>query len=317
MSAMLLSPRRTVTIDFDQSAIRLLVARGRRVDRWASAPVEPGLIDDGLIADPPALGAKIKRLMKAGDISGSRVIASLTGLYSITRLVRIPPSPIGKKEDGDTVLQAARSALPIALDELYLSWQTLETNELGSLALIIATPRYIVDAQMAALEYAGIRPRALNLKSLALIALVDSQHALIANLEPESIDISLVADGLPQVVRTISQKPDIPLEERVDNLVRNLEITTLFYDNQVPGSKIGLGLPLFLAGRMAEDPDVLAMIQQRVPFPIAPFAVPMEVPKGLPVSEYAINVGLAWSELPLPPATREEEPLTAETDENE
>ena len=42
-----------VNLFIEDSAVKLLVARGRRVEKWAKLPLEPGLVSDGLILTKP------------------------------------------------------------------------------------------------------------------------------------------------------------------------------------------------------------------------------------------------------------------------
>ena len=313
-------PRMTITLDISCTAIRLLAARGRRAEKWASAPVQPGMIEQGLILDPEALGARIKRLMQAGNMSGRKVVASITGLYSICRLVRLPllPAKESKGEKGEgPVMQAAMAAMPVPLEELYVSWQTIDDDEVGPLAFVIGTPRNIVDAQMQALRSAGIGARILNLKAMALIRLLNPQNALIVNMEPDSLDIALILDGLPLAMRTVVQQPDISLEERIESLATNLEQTTLFHDYRSPGRLIGPDLPLFLAGQVADDPAVPVMVQDTIPYPLAPLEIPMEYPRNLPIYQYAVNIGLALAEVSMPRKMKADEQIPEETETDE
>lgn len=310
-------PRTTITLDISCTAIRLLAARGRRAETWASAPVQPGMIEQGLILDPEALGDRIKRLMQAGNMSGRKVVASVTGLYSICRLVRLPQLLAEESKGEGPVMQAAMAAMPVPLEELYVSWQTIDDDEVGPLAFVIGTPRNIVDAQMQALRSAGIGARILNLKAMALIRLLNPQNALIVNMEPDSLDIALILDGLPLVMRTVVQQPDISLEERIESLATNLEQTTLFHDYRSPASPVSPDLPLFLAGQVADDPAVPVMVQDTVPYPLAPLEIPMEYPRNLPVYQYAVNIGLALAEVSVPGKMKAEEQIPEETETDE
>lgn len=310
-------PRMTITLDISCTAIRLLAARGRRAEKWASAPVQPGMIAQGLILDPEALGARIKGLMQAGNMSGRKVVASITGLYSICRLVRLPQLLAKESKGEGPVMQAATAAMPVPLEELYVSWQTIDDDEVGPLAFVIGTPRNIVDAQMQALRSAGISARILNLKAMALIRLLNPQNALIVNMEPDSLDIALMLDGLPLAMRTVVQQPDISLEERIESLATNLEQTTLFHDYRSPGRLIGPDLPLLLAGQVADDPAVPVMVQDTIPYPLAPLEIPMEYPRNLPIYQYAVNIGLALAEVSMARKMKADEQIPEETETDE
>ena len=71
--------RRVVTIDIDSRSIRILQVRNNRVERWASSPLEPGVMSDGTVADVEALADQLRRLRRSSGISGGDMVASVTG----------------------------------------------------------------------------------------------------------------------------------------------------------------------------------------------------------------------------------------------
>jgi Tfp pilus assembly PilM family ATPase len=58
-----------VTLFIEDSAIKLLVAKDRRVEKWAKLPLEPGLVSDGLILDETKVADKIRELFKLQKVS--------------------------------------------------------------------------------------------------------------------------------------------------------------------------------------------------------------------------------------------------------
>jgi len=294
-------PKKTVTLDVSSNAIRLMVTSGKRVERWASAPLEPGVIEDGLVTDPPVLGAKIRRLMRSSGISGKRIIASIGGLYSLFRIVSVPES--SEPTSDNMVLEAASEVMPVPVDQLYLSWQVVSNSETGNRAFVVGMPRNIVDAELQALGSAGITPQVLTLKGMALLKLVDEPQALIVNMEASSFDTVLITSGIPQLMRTQPQQPDVNLEERVDHLARTLWQTVHFYNSRMPHIPLEPSASLYLAGQLADNPEVADMVQSATNHPIAPLAIPLEYPRNLAVGQYAVNIGLAVGEVP----TREHE----------
>ena len=290
--------KRTITLDINSTAIRLLMTKGKRVERWASASLEPGLVEGGLISDPPALGNRVKQLMEFSKIRGKKVIASLSGLYSVSRILNVPK--LAEQLTQQAVLQAAKEIMPVPLEELYLKWWVVAEDETEHQALILGMPRNLVDAEMQALKSVGIKPYDLRLKGMALMRMVDWQQALIVNMEPDSLDIVLVVDGIPQIMRTIAQQQNIPTEDWVEHLVQNLEQTTYFYDSRHPQSPLNPAAPLFLAGQLAENLDIVEMVQAKTSYPITPLAMPLEYPSNLPVPQYAVNIGLALQRISIP-----------------
>jgi len=54
--------------------------------------------------------------------------------------------------------------------------------------------------------------------------------------------------------------------------------------------------PLFITGQMSEDATLGEKLQARLGYPIEPLVPPLECPENLPISQYAVNIGLALRE---------------------
>jgi len=51
-----------MTLYFEDTGIKLLVARGRKAEQWQSVPLVPGLVTGGVIVDEAQVSEKIKEL---------------------------------------------------------------------------------------------------------------------------------------------------------------------------------------------------------------------------------------------------------------
>ncbi len=272
-------------------SIRLLLAKGRRIQQWASAPLDSGLVKDGLIADPQAVGAAIRQLASSSGMSSTRIVASVGGNYALCRLIRVASTEA--KLSPQQVLQSISEAVPIPVEELHIAWQALARDELGQWIFVAGTPRNIIDAEVCAIKASGARPRMLTLKALAVLKLVEEPQVLVVNIEPDSLDIVLGLDGIPRIMRTISQGPEMSFAERIDELVQNIEQTTQYFELQHPELPVQPDVPIALVGRQADNPDIITVVSERTSHPLAPLTVPFDYPPNLPVAEYAVNIGLA------------------------
>ena len=61
--------KQVTTLFIEDTAIRLLVGRGKQVEKWASLPLEPGLVKHGLIQDNVRVAEKIKELFRLTKVS--------------------------------------------------------------------------------------------------------------------------------------------------------------------------------------------------------------------------------------------------------
>ena len=266
----------------------------RRVVKWASLALDPTLFEDGVISDLPALSAAVRQLMDSSGIKAKDVIASVSGLYSVSRIVAISTPPGGGVTAREAVLEAARDIMPLSMDELYLSWQTIAAGEDAQQALVVGVPRDVIDAEMQALRIAGLNPRILDLKAIALARAVNKKQALIFNIEPSSFDIIIVVNGIPEVMRTTAWQQDgFTGEDRVEHLAMNLELTVGFYNSRHHDTPLDPATPFFITGQMSRDLDLVEKLPVRVGYPFESLAPPLECPKHMPVSQYAVNIGLA------------------------
>jgi len=286
--------KRIVTLEIDTTAIRLMETGDRRVVKWASLALDPTLFEDGVISDLPALSAAVRQLMDSSGIKAKDVIASVSGLYSVSRIVAISTPPGGGVTAREAVLEAARDIMPLSMDELYLSWQTIAAGEDAQQALVVGVPRDVIDAEMQALRIAGLNPRILDLKAIALARAVNKKQALIFNIEPSSFDIIIVVNGIPEVMRTTAWQQDgFTGEDRVEHLAMNLELTVGFYNSRHHDTPLDPATPFFITGQMSRDLDLVEKLPVRVGYPFESLAPPLECPKHMPVSQYAVNIGLA------------------------
>ncbi len=288
--------KRVVTLDIDSTAIRVLEASGGTVIKWGSVSLEPNTVEGGVVSDQQALGAKVKQLMSSSDIKAGKVIASLNGLYSLSRILTVAEG-LGGLTTQQAVLKAAKEAMPLDTEELYISWQNIATGEGGRQFLVVGVPRDVLDSEMQALKTAGIKPRIVEPKAMALIRVVNKERALILNIEPSSFDIIIVVNGMPEIMRTVAApESDHPEEDKAEHLATTLELTVGFYNSHHPDTPLDPATPIFITGQMSGEPTLMEKLQARLSYPVEPLAPTLECPAHLPIAQYAVNIGLALRE---------------------
>ena len=282
-----------VTLEISSTDIKLMETSGGKVTSWASHSLEPDMFEEEVITDPQAFGATVRRLMASSGIQARDITVSVSGLYSLSRVVTVP-TPLEQPVTEEAVFEAAVEVMPLSEEDLYVSWQTIAPGEGGQLVLVVGVPRDILDSEMRALKSIGINPRTLDLKTMALARAVNREKAIILNIEPNSLDIVLVVDGLTEVMRTIAwQQDDFSLEEAAEHLNSAVEMTVSFYDSHHPGFPLDPATPFFITGQMSGNLALMEQLQAITSYPIEPLTPPLECPPHLPVSQYAVNIGLA------------------------
>lgn len=280
--------KRVVTIDIDNTSIRLLEVKGRMVTRWGSVPLKPG---DS--SNQQSLAATIKQLMNACGIRTRHVIVGVSGLYSVSRILSIP-NPPGGSSNPQAVDEAIRNAVSLDREGLYFSWQTITADADTRRVFFVGIPRDITDTWLRAVKAAGVSPRMLELRGIALTRVVQEKRALILHIEPSSFDVVIVANHVPEVMRTIAWEQDeLTVEDKVEQLAAALELTVNFHNDRNPDNVIDTATPLFITGLMCGDPALMEELQARLRYPVAPLAPPLDYSESLPIYQYAANVGLA------------------------
>ena len=282
-----------VTLDIDSTTIRLLETKGGTVTKWASVSLEPDEVEGETVSDQPALGTMVRELMTSSGIKARKVVVSISGLYSVSRILAVSSLP-PELTLQEAVLEMARETMPLSEDRLYLSWQTIVAGEGERQVLVLGVPRDVIDGGMRALRGVGINPRIVELKTMALTRAVNKEQALILNIEPSSFDIIMVLNGLPEIMRTIAWQPDdLTEEDKVEHLAVTLGLTVDFYNSRHPDTPLDPATPLFITGQMSGDITLMEKLQAELRYPVEPLAPPLEYPEYLPISEYAVNIGLA------------------------
>ena len=292
-----------VTLNISATSIRLLSVRGRQVKKWGSMPLAPGLVRDGLILQPKAVGAAIDDLFKSTKVPKKQVITSVTGLSFTYRVLSLPRMKSAFLEEA--IQRAARKEMPLPLEELYLSWQAIgsEHDELDF--FVLGVPRNLIDALVQTLAEAGVKTYLIDLKPLALARAASRENALIVALEPGCFDIVLVADGIPAIMHTITPRGEgASIEDNIRRITDELSKTVEFYNSSHPENPLSPTTPLLLTGELSADAAASKLIQAEIGYPVELLVPSLKFPPDLPIALYATNMGLALKKVPQKRAIR-------------
>ncbi len=288
--------RETVTLAIESGDLRFLSARGR-VAKWGSVPLPEGLVTGGVINDPLEMGRIVDETFRANDLDRRRVISSIVGLRAIPRLLTMPKLQASMLEAA--ISREAKKEMPVSLENLYLSWQSLPPEGDQQRIYLLGVPRELVDVQVRMLEAAGIQPVAMDLKPLALVRAVGQDQAVIINLEASMLDIILVVEGLPAIMRTFGlEQSQGTMEQRIERLLTELNQTMRFYNDSHRNATIRPNTPIYVSGRSVSQPEVLAYLRHVSDRPVEQPPAPMPCPDDLPILDYFTNLGLALKQIP-------------------
>lgn len=284
--------RDVTTLVIETTDVRFLTTRAGKVEKWGCLALPEELVLDGLITNAVEMGRILDEIFSAEGLERRRVITSLSGLRAIPRLLTMPKLQASVMEEA--ISREAKKEMPLSLENLYLSWESRLGPADQQQIYVLGVPRELVDAQVRALEAAGIPPYVMDLKLLALIRAVQRQNTIIANLERDVLNIILVVDYLPAIMRSFSvQGEDLDDQGRLDRLLTELTQTIRFYNDSHQGSPVQPATSIYTTGRLLDNPEAQEYLASALDRTVERPPSPIPCPDELPVMEYMTNLGLA------------------------
>jgi len=286
----------TTTLYINDTSIKLMVTRGKRITKLADVPLDTSLINVTTEEKEAELIARIKNLFKSNKIRDKKVILGLSGLHCLTRPISLPELP-GAMLD-EAIQREARRVLPVPLEQLYISWQTVSVSEGKIQAFMVAIPRQIADTLVRILNKAGLKPYLMDIKPLALARLAREDSSMIVDVQSKEFDIIIMVNRIPQPIRTVSfPEESLSLADKVVIVKDELKRTIEFYNSNNPENLIQPNAPLLVSGELADEPEVYEPLVQELGYQVFPLTSPLKCLKQLDPSHHLVNVGLALKEM--------------------
>ena len=85
--------KKLTTVYIDDNEIKLLVSTGTAIEKWGSAPLDSGMVNEGVIVQEDAVAERLKNLAAHEGVSGAKAVAALSGQNCIFRIINIPDVP--------------------------------------------------------------------------------------------------------------------------------------------------------------------------------------------------------------------------------
>ena len=282
-----------VTLYIEDTDIKLLVTKGnKQIEKWASLLLEPSLVSDGVILDEDRVADSIKELLELQGVRTKKVMVGLSGLNSIFRIISLPELPQALLPEA--VKNEAVRVIPLPLEEVYLSYQPIPAPKGEMRLFLVAYPRNSTDSLVRTLNKAGLKPYIMDLAPLALCRCANEPRAIIINARLSYLDIVVMVDRIPEVIRSLSLPTDaVSLEDRLPAIAEELNRTTAFYDSSHPEKPLDSSVPVFVCGDLAEAPDSWQSLVGKSEHPISALPSPLEAPPVFSPCQFMVNMGLA------------------------
>ena len=286
--------RNIVSVYVDDTSIKLMKVRGKRIEKCATLDLEPGLVSNGIVLNPAAVAARLQTLIKDNGVKETKVIVGLSGLHSISRLITLPYIPA--KTRAEAVQFEAERELPVPLGTVYLSWQVIKVTTQEIQILLVAYARNAIDALEDTFRRAGINPYIMDLTTLALTRVVNKPTAAIFDIRSTELDIVIMTDGFPEFTRSLPLPADRGWEDKLPIIREEIGRTIKFYQ---PAKPFEPGLPVFGSGDFPDSEKLFEVLSAELGYTIMPVLPPLQYPDKLHLRSYAVNTGLALKKVSL------------------
>jgi len=196
--------------------------------RGAVAPLRPGILRDGEVADVPALAEALKTLFADSGLS-TRVRLGIANQRIVVRTLDLPVLGDERALAAAVKVQAP-DHIPMPMEEAAVDWQSLgdvQTPEgLRSRVVVVAVRREMIDRLVAAAREAGLTLEGIDLSAFGMVRALAPKHATGATLYVSVAGITNVAvanasgclftraaaGGLDSMVHTLSERRALTLE---------------------------------------------------------------------------------------------------------
>ena len=185
--------------------------------------------------------------------------------------------------------------MTVSVETSYLTWQNIPGNpiELKDQVYVLATPKEPLIAMVEAIQAAGIKPRVVDLKPLALARAVNEKDAIVVSGESNSVELAIVVDDIPRMVRSVYLGGEMVDTDKVGSyLQEELNRSIAFYNDQNRATPLDTDVPVYLAGEVAGSPGLADSVANLTGRKVAQLEPPLKYPAGFPVAEYLVNIGL-------------------------
>lgn len=281
---------RRLALSIQGTSLRILLAERNRITSWAETPFNPTLLRGGLIADQEGMARVMKNALDSKRMPAAPVVAAFPGFQSVVRILRLPHAR-GVRPD-EVLIREARRLMAYSDAGQYLFWQPAGIAGKFQDFLTVAVPKGAVHAFVETLKLAGLAPDRMELAPLCLAKVIPQGQAVLADVESNSIDIVVVVDSVPALVRSL-WLGDEPLtsDSAPARLAEELVSTINFYNSGNPDTNLAATLPIHVAGGFLTE-DLAPVVARETGHPVAPLMTSLVAPDGFPSTAMAVNAGL-------------------------
>jgi len=161
-----------VGLDIDGAFLAAAQTRNGSVVRAVSAPLDNGLVNEGEVGDPVALGEALKDFFGSEDLP-RRVRLGVANQQIVVRQLEMPRISEQSERDAAVRFQTAE-AVAMPLEEAVVDYRTVGEVATGDETVkdrivVVAARRTMLESLLAAVRHAGLKPDGIDLNAFALV----------------------------------------------------------------------------------------------------------------------------------------------------
>jgi Tfp pilus assembly protein PilN len=289
------------TIHISSSNIKLMTVKGSSIFKWDVLPLEPGLVRDGRIVDPPRVGEIIDNLFRSASVPRNNVIITVSGLPYTYRVMDFPKMKPNLIEDAMTNNLSSEFSVPV--ENLYLSWAPVNVKQDSIEYFVVAVDRQFVDAIIETAKFARITNWSLDIRPLALARAAAQTDAIVVSLDYDYVDMVVVQGGQIKDMHSANVDMNVDGSDRRSYFsMFSSEFAKLisYRSNTKDVEPLSSDMPVILTGEAlavfqnAADKDaILEELRNAIGYPVKFFETWVPSPEYFVETNYATNIGLA------------------------
>lgn len=326
--------RGSIGLDIDFGEVRAVElennARTPGLKALGRSPLPPEAVGEGMILRPEMVADVLSNLWNRCSFSTRECFLGVANQGVLVRIARFPKVP--EKNLDKMVRFKAQEYIPLPLSSVVLDYAVLgevpgEANTSLDI-LLVAAKRDMLNSFIKTLKLAGLKPRDIDVSSLALQRVLPATTRkgahLMADIGNGQSNILIICDGVPRFARHISfglinafdslgyrlEKavgcdgqtspawPETVLQEWAGNLSEEIISSVNYYQAQGGEQQIET---VFISGRGARVRGLNELLHSAVELPVIglqPFEGLVLPPGHIELSrnapDYAVALALAW-----------------------
>lgn len=276
-----------VALSIEGNDLRLLYVRGGTIERLASRQLDSSILPGGVVGDRVAFGAAVRGILTEFEIPPVPVVAGFPESAARSTIIDVPKQD--QQKTAEVVRRHARQDPVMGNPDYRLFYQVVAESAQEMRVFALAVRRAVLDEFVEGLRLARVTLRRVEWRPLALARAINQPHALIAHIEKTTLDVIVVSNNAPLIVRSVALGG---ADTAVADVARELEHTIAAY-NAEHAQPLSPHLSLTLTGEVGDLPEARAAIAEQLQRQLAVLQCPFKSKGGVAIASFIVPIGLA------------------------